>query len=591
MANLKLKITIGGNMENNEEKIFDAILENFKKEYNIPKKIDVFNIFVPYQLCKNRMISIEDALESCVDGGNDGGIDNILIFVNEMLIKTKGDYERLNIVRNSQNTLDIYVFQNKKTSGFSPDVFNKLYITFQNIFNEEISNEELEKNYNLDLIEQIILFRKIIEDIPNFYTEKININIIYSTKSQNLDLSQHVKNSQKILVDLIKDNMCIDKVNIIYNGIKELKKIYDSGISSSIQLKTKSMISDTYIDDNNEACIILSTIDDYYDFLVSEDNELKEYLFEANIRDFQNKDNDVNNEILKTLDKKESVDFWWLNNGITILVEQLEIKPKSLILTMPRIVNGLQTSYCIFENKKDIPPLFKEADERSVLIKVIKTADEKIMENIIFATNNQTPINTADLIANDPIQKNIEEYFKNKGYFYERRNNFYSRKREFAPDKIVSKSTLFQCAMAIIDKSPSIARNSPKTIIYGNNYTSLFNENINIEIYYNIYKIYEMLLNFIKNISKSEDALNKKYGTSIVSFKLHLLLISIILILNKNDYNIEDLIKINLNIKEEIFIKALDILEEILSQSNEINKLYYAKTRQIDEDKKKYKYY
>ena len=53
------------------------------------------------------MISIEDALESCVDGGNDGGIDNILIFVNEMLIKTKGDYERLNIVRNSQNTLDI----------------------------------------------------------------------------------------------------------------------------------------------------------------------------------------------------------------------------------------------------------------------------------------------------------------------------------------------------------------------------------------------------------------------------------------------------------------------------------------------------
>ena len=38
MFNFKSKITIGGNMENNEEKIFDAILENFKKEYNIPKK-------------------------------------------------------------------------------------------------------------------------------------------------------------------------------------------------------------------------------------------------------------------------------------------------------------------------------------------------------------------------------------------------------------------------------------------------------------------------------------------------------------------------------------------------------------------------
>ncbi len=577
-------------MDNNEEKIFGAILENFKKEYSISNKIDVFNIFVSYQICKNKMISIDDAIESCVDGGNDGGIDNILIFVNEMLIKTKADYEKLNIVRSPQNTLDVFIFQNKKTNGFSPDVLNKLYVTFQNIFDETFDSKELEKNYNLEVIEQIILFRKIMEDIPNFYTEKINMNIVYSTTAKNIDLSQHVLNSQDLLVELIKTNMCIDKVNVIYNGIKELKKIYDSGFSSSVQLKLKNMISDTYIDDNNEACMILSTIDDYYEFLISEDNELKEYLFEANIRDFQNKNNEVNDEILRTLDKKDNVDFWWLNNGITILVEELEIKPKSLILTMPRIVNGLQTSYCIFENKSNIPPLFKIKDERCVLIKVIKTLDEKIMENIIFATNNQTPINTADLIANTAIQKDIEEYFKNKGYFYERRNNFYKRKRECNPNKIINKSTLFQCAMAVIEKSPSIARNSPKTIIYESNYSSLFNEEMDIEIYFNIYKIYENLINFIKNISKSEDPLNKKYGTSIVSFKLHLLLISVIILLNNNNYKTEDLKGININVDINTFEKALEILEKILDETNGINKLYYAKSRQIDEDIKTFDY-
>ncbi len=350
------------------------------------------------------------------------------------------------------------------------------------------------------------------------------------------------------------------------------------------------MISDTYIDDNNEACMILSTIDDYYEFLVSEDNELKEYLFEANIRDFQNKNNEVNEEILKTLDKKDNIDFWWLNNGITILVEELEIKPKSLILTMPRIVNGLQTSYCIFENKRNIPPLFKTQDKRSVLIKVIKTLDEKIMENIIFATNNQTPINTADLIANEQIQKDIEEYFKNKGYFYERRNNFYKRKREFNPNKIINKSTLFQCTMAVIEKAPSIARNSPKTIIYESNYSSLFNKNVDIEIYFNIYKIYENLSNFIRNISKSEDPLSRKYGTSIVSFKLHLLLISVIILLNNSNYKSEDLKEININISTNIFERALKILEKILDETHDINKLYYAKSRQIDEDIKRFDY-
>lgn len=577
-------------MGNNEEKIFGAILENFKKEYNIPNKIDVFNIFVSYQLCKNKMISIDEAIESCVDGGNDGGIDNILIFVNEMLIKTKEDYEKLNIVRSSQNTLEIYIFQNKKTNGFTPDALNKLYVTFQNIFDETFNDKELEKNYNLDLIEQIILFRKIMEDIPNFFTEKITMNFVYSTTAKVIDLSQHVLNSQDLLVELIKTNMCIDNVNIMYNGIKELKKIYDSGFSSSVQLKLKNMISDTYIDDNNEACMILSTIDDYYEFLVSEDNELKEYLFEANIRDFQNKNNEVNEEILKTLDKKDNIDFWWLNNGITILVEELEIKPKSLILTMPRIVNGLQTSYCIFENKRNIPPLFKTQDKRSVLIKVIKTLDEKIMENIIFATNNQTPINTADLIANEQIQKDIEEYFKNKGYFYERRNNFYKRKREFNPNKIINKSTLFQCTMAVIEKAPSIARNSPKTIIYESNYSSLFNKNVDIEIYFNIYKIYENLSNFIRNISKSEDPLSRKYGTSIVSFKLHLLLISVIILLNNSNYKSEDLKEININISTNIFERALKILEKILDETHDINKLYYAKSRQIDEDIKRFDY-
>jgi len=577
-------------MENNEVKIFNAILENFKEEYNISKKIDAFNIFVPFQVCKNKMISVEDAIESCVDGGNDGGIDNILIFVNDILIKTKEDYEKLNITRSPQNILDIYIMQNKKVNGFSPDTLNKLYITFQNIFNDNFKDSDLEKNYNLELIEQIILLRRIITDIPNFYTEKISVNFIYSTTAQNIDLSKHVLNSQEILCEMMKSNMCIDNVNFIYNGIKELKKLYDSGFSSSVQLRVKDMISDTYVDDNNEACIILSTIDDYYDFLSSENNELKEYLFEANIRDFQEKSNEVNEGILNTLDEKGNIDFWWLNNGITILVEDLEIKPKSLILTMPRIVNGLQTSYCIYEHKKSIPPLFKSYDDRCVLIKVIKTSNEKIMEKIIFATNNQTPINTADLIANEPVQKDIEEYFKNKGYFYERRDNFYKRKREINPRKIISKSTLFQCAMAVIEKSPSIARNNPRTIIYESNYKALFNKNIDVDIYFNIYNVYEKLLDYIKNISKEEDPLNIKYGTSIVSFKLHLLLISIILALGNKDYNTEDLRNINIENENAVFKKATKILEIILDEAYDINKLYYAKNRQIDEDIKNYNY-
>ena len=144
--------------------------------------------------------------------------------------------------------------------------------------------------------------------------------------------------------------------------------------------------------------------------------------------------------------------------------------------------------------------------------------------------------------------------------------------------------------MSVIEKAPSVARNNPSTIIYESNYSSLFNKDIDIDIYFVIYKIYEKLLEFIKNISKDEDILNQKYGTSIVSFKLHLLLISVILLLRNNNYTIEDLKQINLDIKEDVFQNALIILEEILEKARDINKLYYAKSKQIDEDIKTFKY-
>lgn len=45
-----------------DAKIFDAILENFKNEYKIKSKDNLFNIFVTYQICKNKMISIDDVI-------------------------------------------------------------------------------------------------------------------------------------------------------------------------------------------------------------------------------------------------------------------------------------------------------------------------------------------------------------------------------------------------------------------------------------------------------------------------------------------------------------------------------------------------
>ena len=58
--------------------------------------------------------------------------------------------------------------------------------------------------------------------------------------------------------------------------------------------------------------------------------------------------NTVNGDILDTLNnRKENEDFWWLNNGITILCSSAIAIGKSITIENVQIVNGLQTSECI----------------------------------------------------------------------------------------------------------------------------------------------------------------------------------------------------------------------------------------------------
>jgi hypothetical protein len=166
--------------------------------------------------------------------------------------------------------------------------------------------------------------------------------------------------------------------------------------------------------------VLLANLKDYYGF-VTDDNKLRRYLFDSNVRDFMGI-NRVNEDIKYTLENEESPDFWWLNNGVTILATSASLVGGSIQLQDIQIVNGLQTTESIFNHfnagNNDIK-------NRSVLIKVIVSQDENIRDTIIRATNNQTSVELSSLHATDKIQRDIEDILEINGYFYERRKNYY----------------------------------------------------------------------------------------------------------------------------------------------------------------------
>jgi len=145
----------------------------------------------------------------------------------------------------------------------------------------------------------------------------------------------------------------------------------------------------------------------------------KEYLFYSNIRNYL-KSTPVNKGIVKTF-KEKPKDFWYFNNGITIVCD--DFKPESekvLEIFMPQIVNGCQTANTILNEYRKISTNQKKQKQGTILVKIIKDKNKK--DEITQYTNRQNSVSGKDFFALDIFQKKMVKEFENLGYFYEIQN-------------------------------------------------------------------------------------------------------------------------------------------------------------------------
>jgi hypothetical protein len=204
--------------------------------------------------------------------------------------------------------------------------------------------------------------------------------------------------------------------------------------------------------------ISLVALKDYVRFIAPE-GDLLPYIFDSNVRDYQG-DVLVNEAIRKTLTAQGPEDFWWLNNGITILATDCKGDLCNLIIQEPQVVNGLQTSREIVEyfrsNRAEA-----ERDERQVLVRILSSTDPDTQNKVIRATNSQTSIPPASLWATDELHRDIEMRFTGSAkLYYDRRKNYWkNRDKPFA--EIVGITELAQAVISIVLQEPDMARARP----------------------------------------------------------------------------------------------------------------------------------
>jgi hypothetical protein len=248
----------------------------------------------------------------------------------------------------------------------------------------------------------------------------------------------------------------------------------------------------------------------------------------------------VNDQILYTLENPGEEDFWWLNNGITILASRVTPGSKQLLIENPEIVNGLQTSSEVYNYFSQRKPT---AEKRTVLIRVIVPKSSESRDKIIRATNSQTQIPSSSLRSTDKIQRDIEEYLKPFGWYYDRRKNYYKNLGK-PVDRIISISLLAQSIMSILLLKPDFARARPSTLIREDeDYLKIFNTKYPIALYKIAIEMERLIDKYLRTkLDNGKDKNNCKY---------YMLMLCCLECTNKKKPKAEDIEKIKLELLTE----------------------------------------
>lgn len=543
---------------NNSIMLSDCILEYKTKNELLISDDDLFEIFSIEQITKKSSLSYEDIDSSIVDESRDGGIDCFLLLADDTPIQSFEQIDDFNL--NDSSRVKFIIGQAKNINSFKEAVIDKIYITISQIYDLEVAEDALNTAFNSMLVEKILLFRKLLRKAIIKHSE-VSIEYFYCCKANEKNETSTFINKTELIIKSTIEKIPNSKVTYNSYSAKELLEIYAQRKKIELELTFKELpVSITY-DNGHIGYIGVVPIKNYYDFITDEDNIIRENIFEENIRHFQG-EVDINKTIKDTLLNDYENDFWWLNNGITIISSKVGQFGKTLNLKDVQIVNGLQTSFTIGKNYTEI-----DNDQRSILIKIIQSEDKATIDKVISATNRQTPVNPILLRATDEVQRKLEIYFEQKGYFYDRRKNYYKNLGK-PSSKIFSIQVTAQAIHAIVNFKPSEARAKPTTLIKEtDSYKKIFNQDVNYKVYLNCCIINRIIADFIKLVLTE-----KEEKTIARTFIHHIARIAPSILLEKSHYGKAEIQNIDpTRLSDKIIQCAFMFLQEFINSFKEIS--------------------
>ena len=419
--------------------VLQQLVRKYFAEYKLDGIDDAFGWVVLGTILNLNEVEITEAI---VDEGNDGGIDAVQIIDNDVHLFSYTYTEK---------------FANA-ASNFPQNKLDNLIVTTDKIMTRTLVVDDV----NAALWEKIESIWRLSDDsVPHFHfhicsnkehpTEQAQRRFEDSLNAYRFVDFNYVSLEDIVTLLLDKRRTPIDR-EINFIDLEYFPKA-DAGLRATVA--------------NIAATDLVEIIRDPDD-----DRKINEEVFNENVRVDLGRENTINRGIFESALADSNYEFWYLNNGITIVCDECNYVPNSrsprVTLRNLQIVNGGQTTRAIFHAYHDNLERIRHVE---ILVRIIETRDRSISERISESANRQTPIRTRDLRANDWIQRKLAVEFEQMGFWYERKRNQHT---DQPVETRLDAELLGQLALAFYDM-PSEAKNQ-KSTVFGDLYQYVFAE-------------------------------------------------------------------------------------------------------------------
>ena len=456
-------------MANNDQIILDQILEQQRAQRSpSASKASFFESYVVEQVLKDADLSDEEVESGLVGDGGDGGIDGIYIFANGDLVREDFDVSTLK----KNISVEVVIIQSKTSAGFDEEALNRFVAVTNDLFDLSKTIESFKTVYNEGVRSAVANFRSVYKELAARFPS-LHFRYVYASRGDAKSVHPNVARKTETLKNAVAKLFSAAQFTFDFLGASDLLALARRQPITTFDLLVSESIS------AQGGYVALVKLGEFARFIRDDHGALRKNIFEANVRDYQGT-TQVNEEIQKSLNAKGQENFWWLNNGVTIIAAKAVQSGKAITIEDPQVVNGLQTSTEIF---KYFSTANTEGDEREVMVRIIVPGKAESSDRIIKATNSQTSIPQASLRATDKVHRDIEEYLEPFGLFYDRRKNMHKNEGR-STEQIIGIPLIAQAIMSISMQRPDDARARPSSLLKRDeDYAKIFSPDHPIELY------------------------------------------------------------------------------------------------------------